>query len=1239
MLKMRGLYQRSLAWLILLVTLCLIVGPEPAAAEDRNIRFRRLGLEQGLSQEAVQAILQDSQGLIWLGTQEGLNRYDGYDVKVFSHDPEDPGSLSHDWIWDLFEDSRGNIWVGTDGGGLNCYHREGEYFSCYRHDPDDPNSISEDRIRVIGEDSKGHIWVGTHEKGLNRLDPDHGFFTRFRHDPEDPTSLNHDNVRAIKLDSRGNLWVGSDGGGLNRFDSVSGGFISYVDQEGEDTGLGKDGVRSICEDRSGRLWLGTYGAGIYRFDPDQETFTHWRHDPQDPGSPGNDRVRAIIEDADGVIWAGTDRGLSEWRPESGSFVTYRHDPSDPASLSDNRIISLCHDRGGVLWVGTFGGLNRWNTSSGTFQHVKQEPGSEEGLSSNVVTSFATGRKGEVWVGTYGGGLNRLRMDSGVIKHYSHQPGTGNSLCDDRVMSLLLDSRGQLWVGTFGGGLDRFDPMTNTFHHYCYRKDDERSLGANSVSRIFEDSAGTLWVGTYGGGLSRMDNADGRFTRFRHDPESPESLSDNRVLDIQEDADGALWVGTEGGGLNRFHPQEETFSAIRHDLDDPASLSNDRILTIHATDRGTLWIGTPVGLNRWDPQDRRAGRNRFTRYGKKDGLRSAVIYGILQDAQNHLWMSTNRGLSRFNPATGQFTNFDTTNGLQSNDFNAGAYAVADDGRMLFGGINGFNAFYPERIERNAHIPPVLFTDFLKLNKRAELGCPVSLVDEIVLTHRDHLVTFEFAALDFTAPEKNRYKYRMEGLFDEWIDIGNRRQATFTNLGPGTYTLRVIAANNDGVWNEDGASIRVKMIPPPWKTWWAYCLYVLLLGGIITGLYISKMRRIRARQQAVEDALGESQTLLRLLNSMRERDVSGRTVDQVVEDVVRMISGHFSRLRVSYSTIDPKGRLTVLRSQGPGSLPVLGSGGNGVTVPAGYLEELSSGNPMVVAEMIADGRLDSLRGTGLLEGVCSSVHVPLHHSNELTGILQFDSPEPRKWNGHEIINMSEASQFLTAAIKNAFIEDERRRAEQQMKNSLQEKETMLREIHHRVKNNMTVIHSLIGLQSEHLEEAAAVSIFRMTQNRINSMALIHDHLYHSGDLARIDFAQYIETLVSNLTYSFGIDPGTVRMIIEVGEVNIDLNQAVPCGLILNELVSNCFKYAFPDGRPGEVRISLTNGHRDGYRLVVRDDGVGIPEDVDFDTTESMGMQLVNIFTEQLEGTIDLVRDGGTEFRIDFPGTPMG
>ena len=419
-----------------------------------------------------------------------------------------------------------------------------------------------------------------------------------------------------------------------------------------------------------------------------------------------------------------------------------------------------------------------------------------------------------------------------MTHYRSKPNDEGSLADDRVMSLAVDREGIVWVGTIDSGLDRFDPRSGAFTHFKHDPANPNSLSRNAVTRIFEDQQGVLWVGTYKGGLNRMQRRSGEFIRYQHDSSNPMSLSNDRVLAITEGEDGVLWIGTDGGGLNRFDPEKGTFSHYRHDEADPASLSSDNVWVVHRDRMSRLWIGTQgAGLNRWEPAARQAHMGRFKRYDTRDGLPSAVINGILEDDSGNLWISTNRGISRFSPETEVFKNYDATDGLQSLEFNHGAFFRATDGEMFFGGSNGFNSFYPQLVRENPHPPDVALTAFLKFNQPVELGESVTEVREISLTHKDSVVAFEFAGLDYTAPEKNRYRYKLEGFDEDWIDAGRLRRATYTNLSPRSYTFRVMAANNDGVWNEDGLAVGVQMIPPPWRTWWAYGIYGLMVVGLL------------------------------------------------------------------------------------------------------------------------------------------------------------------------------------------------------------------------------------------------------------------------------------------------------------------------------------------------------------------------------------------------------------------------
>jgi len=514
----------------------------------------------------------------------------------------------------------------------------------------------------------------------------------------------------------------------------------------------------------------------------------------------------------------------------------------------------------VMWVGTNSGLNKWNPKAKPFQSFKAD-GSSTSLSNDWVTSFSAQGDDVVWIGTSGGGLSRFSRSTGAFTHFKHDSRNPVSLSDDRISSLLVDRQGSLWVGTFAGGLDRFDGVR--FAHYQHRPGDPTSLSrSDGVTSLCEDKNGVLWVATYRSGLNSFDRTTGRFKHYRHDPSRTGSLSDDRVQVIYEDGSGALWVGTRGGGLNRFDLSPGTFTHYRHLPEDRTSMSSDTIITIHEDKMGALWIGTDSGLNRWDPADRARNLPRFERYKEQQGLPNDVVYGIRADDRGNLWLSTNNGLSRFNPFSKSFRNFTAADGLQGNEFNAGAHDRVPSGEMFFGGVNGFTSFFPEEIRDNPHVPPVVLTGFWKFNQKVTLEKPLWATDGIKLSWRDYAVSFEFAALDFTAPDQNRYAYKLDGFDQDWNELGNLRRAVYTNLDAGNYVLRVKASNNDGVWNQEGLSFDVRVVPPPWKTWWAYGLYGLTLAGIVFGYTRAQARKLareaensRKLEQQVQERTSE------------------------------------------------------------------------------------------------------------------------------------------------------------------------------------------------------------------------------------------------------------------------------------------------------------------------------------------------------------------------------------------------
>ncbi len=826
------------------------VPPSAAPAAARSIRFERLSLDDGLSQAAVNTMLQDQTGFLWLGTQDGLNRFDGLGFEVFGHDRSDPDSLSNGWIEDLVEDEAGNLWIATRGGGLNRWVRSRGAFEAYRHDPDDPQSLANDEVRCLLLDRDGFLWIGTESSGLDRLDPATGSWLHFRHDPADATTLGHDAVRSLIQDSTGDLWVGTLGGGLSLLRAGETAFRRLRHDPADPASLPDDNVRAFAEDAGGDFWVATHG-GLARLDRAAMIFERFAHEPGNPSSLSGNRVRALLEDSVGRLWVGTDSGLNLRRPD-GTFARYRYDPADLESLGNDRVASLLEDRGGVLWVGTQGaGLAKWDPRKWRFSNDPIRPGD---LGNSDVLSLTLDRDGRLWIGTAGGGIDVLDRATGEITRYRHDSTDPTSLSANLVTALATDLSGTVWAGTIEGGLNRFDADRGTFVHFRHDPARPDSLGSDGVMTIYPDPFGSLWLGTFGGGVNRL-NPRGGFDRWQHDPADPESLSNDRVTAFASNPDGTLWVGTFGGGLNWFSPASGRFVRLRHDPERDLSLSHDGVMMVLRAPDGVVWVGTQGGLNRLLRFDEATGEAEFRRYGVGDGLPGEFVFGVLPDAAGNLWISTNSGLSRFDPWAETFRNYDTSHGLQSEEFNMMAYLRSSDGELFFGGILGFNSFYPQRITTNTRVPPVVLTSFSKLNRPVRLDRPVSDLEEVVLDHRDSVVSFEFAALDFTAPKKNRYRYKLEGFNEEWVDHEHRRHVTFTNLDPGSYVLRVQGSNNDEVWNEDGIALRIVIPPPYWQTLWFRALVLLLTAGLAVLVFGLRTRSMRRRSAELEGMVAE------------------------------------------------------------------------------------------------------------------------------------------------------------------------------------------------------------------------------------------------------------------------------------------------------------------------------------------------------------------------------------------------
>ena len=1070
----------TITFFCVLVGLSILLIHANLYGQKSDIKFKHLSLEQGLSQTDISCILQDSKGFIWFGTQDGLNKYDGYGFTVYQNDPSDSTSLSDSDVLCIFEDRYGYLWIGTKGGGLNRFDRTSDTFRRWKNNPKNPNSLSHNIILSICEDSSDVLWIGTAGGGLNRFDREKERFTHYRHDPDNPNSISNNYVVSIHIDSSGVIWIGTWGRGLNRYDPNNETFKHWIHDSDDRTSISSNNIACINEfhtDSQNVMLIGT-AAGVNKFNQETEQFTHYRNNPNDPLSLSNDYISSILRDKSGTFWIGTyGGGLNRWNQKHDTFEHWEYIPDNPEGLNNNQITKLYEDRSGVIWIGTMGGgINRFNRTRKAFRHWEHDSKNSASLSHDDIFSIYEDPAGDIWIGTYGGGLILFHQAEETFERWVHEPGNPHSLGNNDIFSIYNDISGTFWIGT-GNGLFQFDRENNRFQRQNIIQDDTNQL---IIFSIIQDNVGAIWIGTYGNGIYRL--YDDKIRHYKHNPDDPNSLSDNFVKIIYEDRNGILWIGTDMGGLNRYDPETGRFSHWLHDTKNPESLSHDEIYCIYEDNSGLLWIGTDGGgLNRFNRE-----KNIFIRITEKDGLPGNVVYGIIEDAHGNLWLSTNRGISKCNPKTTSFRNYDVYDGLQSNEFNQGAYCKTRTGEMFFGGINGFNAFHPDSIKDNPHIPPIVFTDFQISNRSVSIGGDFSLqqhiseAKEIILSHKDKVFSFTFAALDYQIPEKNQYMHIMEGFDPVWSYTGYQRTVTYTNLSPGEYIFRVRGSNNDGVWNQEGASIKITIIPPFWRTLWFMAIAIFATASLVYGLHGYRIR------------------LLRIRAKIMEREVKKHT-DHLTKEIA-----------------------------------------------------------------------------------------------------------------------------------------ERKIAEEKIKASLEEKVVLLQEIHHRVKNNLQVICSLLNLQSKTVKEKEALKILRESQSRIRTISLVHEKLYQAHDLARINLIEYTKSLAVWLYQSYGVSPNRIILEINVGDISLAPDTAVPFGLVINELLSNALKHAFPKSQKkmGKILIDLTSDEAGNITLIVRDNGVGLPKDLDVHSTESLGLRLVTILVEdQLQGKLHLDRRKGTAFHIEF------
>jgi signal transduction histidine kinase/ligand-binding sensor domain-containing protein len=665
---------------------------------------------------------------------------------------------------------------------------------------------------------------------LDVIDQRSGKFIHYKHDPNDPYSISDDVITCIQRDFKGSLWIGTHYGGLNRLDPGSKKFIRYKIDTQKPHSVSFDYFFDLMEDRSGELWGATYGGGLEKYDRKNDSFIHYQKNYFDPTSISSNMIYCIYEDRAGIIYLGTDfGGINKIDPRKHQFTYYDHDPSNPRSLPDKNVSCFYEDA------------------------------NDDGRTA--------------WIGTRGGGLVFFKRGSEEFSSFRNDRGNSFSLVNDDIRCITKDRTGSMWIGT-SNGISRFDPWEKKIYQYRFNPNDATGISHYIIYDIYEDREGAVWIATYGGGLNRYDRAKNNFIHYEYNPLNTNSISDNYLWCMVEDRSGNLWIGTNTAGLNCFDKERRNFTRFKHEEHNPNSISDNKVLCVYLDHNGILWFGTAGGgLNRYDPETKN-----FSAYYEHDGLSSNTVHAITEDDQYNLWISTNKGLTRFDRKTVSFINYTVYDGLQGNEFHVNSTCRSITGELFFGGTNGFNVFRPENLAQNTNVPQIVLTDISLFNISIPIGAgtdgrnilkaSISETEKINLSYYDEVISFDFAALDFTVPNKNMYAYMMEGFEKHWNYVGNRHYATYTKLSPGKYIFRVKGSNNSGTWNEAGTRLEIIIASPFWETWWFRSLLVFMVIGLLISGYKIRTARIRAHNRELQQKVHERTAQLEASNKALE-----------------------------------------------------------------------------------------------------------------------------------------------------------------------------------------------------------------------------------------------------------------------------------------------------------------------------------------------------------------------------------
>jgi len=799
-----------------------------------RITSENIILQKGLSQNTVFCILEDNQGYMWFGTWDGLNKFDGYTFTIYNK----RNGLSNETINTMLEDEFGRMWIGTENG-LNCLNRKTGKTSVYKSVPDDTTTISDNWITYLMQDKPGRLLICTRH-GLNILDFKTELVTRYQNQDAGLRNLRSNWINYIFCDSQNNYWVGSNFG-LLRYDPETRENVRYLNRPGDRESLSSNIVKVIMEDCDHQIWVGT-DNGLNLIDFDKGKFRIFRTSSTEPGSISNNVINDIFEDSRKTFWVSTDGGgLNILNKGTGEFTRIENEQKDQNSLGNNRVYDIYEDRDKNLWFGTFKGVSKIDRQTSKFNLFTHNPDDPNSVSDNFIWAFYEVGPNTFWIGT-DDGISVFDKNRKTFRNIKRIPESRNTLASKRIRCILKDSSGNFWIGFRDAGLDKYEPATGKYTNFSPALQDNNAICDLYVTSLLQDRTGMIWAGT-SNGLNLINPNTNQIRSFLHRNGDTTSLSNNTIYGLTEDNKGVIWLATSEG-LCRYNRDKNSFTTFHNRPGNSKQTVSDKLFCVYEDSRQDLWLGTRGGgLEKFDRNSKT-----FVSFTTDDGLSNNVVYGILEDEQENLWLSTNWGLSKFNKDSHNIINYDVTDGIQSNEFNSGAYLKSKEGEMFFGGMRGFNSFYPNDIKINSAIPEIAITAFKKFNVLQ----PGEILDgdTIVLAHDENFFSFEFSALDFVNPSKNKYSYILKNYNNDWTNVdGSRHFAEYTKVSPGIYTFRVLGSNNNGVWNSKGITLTI-IIKHPWYATWVFRIGVLIF--IIAAIYSIVFFRIRIirRKHAME-----------------------------------------------------------------------------------------------------------------------------------------------------------------------------------------------------------------------------------------------------------------------------------------------------------------------------------------------------------------------------------------------------